>query len=145
MDWFVLFLVAGAGIAVWRIVHQVRRASQVREDDWDSKLIERLRRSGADPFRPVEVDFFVAVPSRDKADQVAERLRAEGFSTDVRELADSADQPWSVHAMRSMQQQLDLQMQLHLRHAQPLGARRCFLADSGCWHWGADKACQSRT
>lgn len=103
MDWFVLFLVAGAGIAVWRIVHQVRRASQVREDDWDSKLIERLRRSGADPFRPVEVDFFVAVPSRDKADQVAERLRAEGFSTDVRELADSADQPWSVHAMRSMQ------------------------------------------
>lgn len=103
MDWFVLFLVAGAAIALWRIFYQVRRVSQIREDDWDSKLIERLRRSGADPFRPVEVDFFVALPSRDKADEIAARLGAEGFVTDVRELADSVDQPWSVHAMRSMQ------------------------------------------
>lgn len=103
MDWFVLFLVAGAGIAVWRIVHQVRRASQQREDDWDAKLIERLRRSGVDPFSSVEVDFFVALPTRDTAESVAARLRTEGFTTDVRELPDSVDQPWSVYAMRSMQ------------------------------------------
>lgn len=102
MDWFVLFLVAGAGIAIWRIGYQLRRASQQREDDWDAKLIERLRRSGVDPFSPVEVDFFVAVPTRDKANEVAARLTAEGFKTDVRELPDSVEQPWSVYAMRAM-------------------------------------------
>ena len=103
MDWFVLFLVAGAGIAIWRIAYQLRRASQQREDDWDTKLIERLRRSGVDPFSPVEVDFFVALPSRAKAEEVAGRLRTEGFKTDVREMTDGGEHPWSVYAMRSMQ------------------------------------------
>jgi len=103
MDWFVLFLAAGAGIAIWRIVHQVRRASRQREDDWDAKLIERLRRSGVDPFTPAEVDFFVALPTRAQADAVAARLKREGFQTDVRELKDGGEHPWSVHAMRSMQ------------------------------------------
>lgn len=103
MDWFVLFLVAGAAIAVARIVQQLRSASQIKQDDWDTKLIERLRRSGVDPFSPVEIDFFVALPTRDGADLVASRLRSEGFEADVREIADSVDHPWSVHAMRSVQ------------------------------------------
>jgi hypothetical protein len=102
MDWLVVFLIAGAAIAVWRIIYQIRRASKLQFDDWDTKLIERLRRSGADPFRPVEVDFFVAVPSEDAARGVAARLQTEGFVTDVRPLADSVDHPWSVHALKTM-------------------------------------------
>ena len=102
MDWFVIFLIAGAAIAVWRIVYQIRRASRVQFDDWDTKLIEKLRRSGVDPFQPVDVDFFVALPSRAVADTVAARLQAEGFTVDIRELADSVDHPWSVHALKSM-------------------------------------------
>ncbi len=102
MDWFSVFLVAAAAIAVWRIVYNVRNTSKSREDDWDARMIERLRRSGTDPFRPVDVDFFVAVPSKEKADAIAARLRAEGFESDVRELKDSVDQPWSVHALKSM-------------------------------------------
>lgn len=102
MDWLVVFLIAGAAIAVWRIIYQIRRASKMPLDDWDTKLIERLRRSGADPFRPVEVDFFMALPSREAADLVAGRLRTEGFETDLRELADSLEHPWSVHALKTM-------------------------------------------
>ena len=102
MDWFVVFLIAGAAIAVWRIVYQLRRASKVQFDDWDTKLIEKLRRSGVDPFQPVDVDFFVALPTREVADTVASRLQAEGFTVDIRELADSVDLPWSVHALKSM-------------------------------------------
>ncbi len=102
MDWFVVFLIAGAAIAVWRIIHQIRRASRVQFDDWDTRLIERLRRSGADPFRPVEVDFFMALPSEQAAASVAGRLTAEGFVTDIRPLADSVDYPWSVHVLKSM-------------------------------------------
>jgi hypothetical protein len=102
MDWFVVFLVAGAAIAVWRIIYNIRNASKSREDDWDARMIERLRRSGVDPFKPVDVDFFVAVPSQDKAESIASRLRAEGFEADIRELRDSVDQPWSVHALKTM-------------------------------------------
>jgi len=102
MDWFVVFLVAGAAIAVWRIIYNVRNASKSREGDWDARMIERLRRSGIDPFKPVDVDFFVAVPSKDKAESMASRLRVEGFETDIRELRDSVDQTWSVHALKSM-------------------------------------------
>jgi len=102
MDWFVIFLIAGAAIAVWRIVYQIRRASRVQFDDWDTKLIEKLRRSGVDPFQPVDVDFFMALPSRVVADTVAARLQAEGFTVDIRKLADSVDHPWSVHALKSM-------------------------------------------
>lgn len=102
MDWFVIFLIAGAAIAVWRIVYQIRRASRVQFDDWDTKLIEKLRRSGVDPFQPVDVDFFMALPSRVVADTVAEYLQAEGFTVDIRKLADSVDHPWSVHALKSM-------------------------------------------
>ncbi|MBM4238374.1 MAG: ribonuclease E inhibitor RraB [Gammaproteobacteria bacterium] len=102
MDWVVVFLIGGGAIAVWRIIYQIRRASKVQLDDWDTKLIERLRRSGVDPFQPVDVDFFVALPSRDVADSVASRLHAEGFTVDIRELADSVDHPWSVHALKSM-------------------------------------------
>jgi regulator of RNase E activity RraB len=102
MDWFVVFLVVGAAIAVWRIVYNVRNVSKSREDDWDARMIERLRRSGIDPFKPVDVDFFVAVPSKEQAESIASRLRAEGFETDVRELRDSVDQPWSVQALKNM-------------------------------------------
>ncbi|NDB17198.1 MAG: ribonuclease E inhibitor RraB [Gammaproteobacteria bacterium] len=94
--------IAGAAIAVWRIVYQLRRASKVQFDDWDTKLIEKLRRSGVDPFQPVDVDFFVALPTREVADTIASRLQAEGFTVDIRELADSVDLPWSVHALKSM-------------------------------------------
>lgn len=102
MDWFVLFLVAAAAIAVARIVYQVRRTALRRQDDWDTRMIERLRRSGADPFAPVEVDFFVAMPNREKADELAARLATEGFSTDVRSIEGSIEHPWSVHARKSM-------------------------------------------
>ncbi len=102
MGWFVVFLIAGATIAVWRIVYQIRRVSRVQVDDWDTKLIEKLRRSGVDPFKPVDVDFFVALPSREVADTVASRLQAEGFTVDVRELVDSVDHSWSVHALKNM-------------------------------------------
>lgn len=102
MDWLVLFLVAAAAIAIARIVYQVRRTATRRQDDWDSRMIERLRRSGADPFAPVEVDFFVAMPDRGKADELAARLTTEGFSTDVRPIEGSVEHPWSVHARKSM-------------------------------------------
>lgn len=108
MDLFYLFLLAAAVLAIWRVVYQVRRAARVQPDDWDAKLIERLRRGGtADPFRPVELDFFVAMPTREGADSICAALTREGYVVDVREISESPDQPFSVHAVKSMHLTLD--------------------------------------
>ncbi len=107
MDWFVIFLVAGAAIALWRIVVHVRKLGQRNEDDWDSRLIERIRRSGIDPFKPIEVDFFLALPGEAVAREVADELGREGFSVDVKPVPDSTEHPFSVHAMKRMQLSLD--------------------------------------
>lgn len=103
MDWFVLFLVAAAAIAVARIVYQVRRTATRREDDWDAKLIERLRRSGMDPFKSWEIDFFLAMPTFESAQQLARMLEREGYAVDVREVTDGGEHPISVHALKAMQ------------------------------------------
>lgn len=102
MDWFVLFLVAGAAIAVGRIIYQIRRTTTRREDDWDTRMIERLRRSGIDPFSPVEVDFFVAMPSREAADALAGRLASDGFTIDLRPIEGSSEHPWSIHVRKAL-------------------------------------------
>ncbi|MFO1426204.1 MAG: ribonuclease E inhibitor RraB [Steroidobacteraceae bacterium] len=108
MSWLYAFLVIGAALAIGRIVFQVRKLRAQPVDDWDSKLIERLRRSGADPFRPHDVDFFLALPSELAATAVMRRLEAEGFSVDVRHAPEHADHPYSVHAQKAMQLSIEV-------------------------------------
>ena len=107
MSWLYIFLVIGAAMAVGRIWFSVRKLRQQPSDDWDSRLIERLRRGGADPFRPLDIDFFLALPSEAAAQAAAQRLDAEGFRVDVRAVSESTDHPFSVHAIRSMQLNAD--------------------------------------
>lgn len=104
MDWMLLLVLAGGAVALWRIVHKVRAARSQREDDWDTRLVERLRRGGGiDPFQAVEVDFFVALPNMEAAQRVVAKLADEGYAADLREIPDAPDHPFSVNARRSMQ------------------------------------------
>ncbi|MCU0760222.1 MAG: ribonuclease E inhibitor RraB [Steroidobacteraceae bacterium] len=107
MSWLYVFLLLGAALAIGRIWFQVKKLREQPVDDWDARLIERLRRGGADPFRPIDVDFFVAMPSESAAAGVAERLEAEGFRVDVRAVSESTEHPWSVHAIKPMQLNAD--------------------------------------
>jgi hypothetical protein len=103
MNWFLslLFLV-GAGI-LWRIYSDVRKAKEKRVKDWDESLIERLRKSGSDPFQPHDVDFFMAMPSEDAGQAVAAILQAEGYQVDLHAAPDNpADTPFSLHATKSL-------------------------------------------
>ena len=106
MSWLYVFLLIGAALAIGRIWFQLRKLRQRPVDDWDTKLIERLRR-GTDPFRPIDVDFFLALPSEAAASVAAQRLTAEGFGVDVRQVSNSTDYPWSVHACKPMQLTVD--------------------------------------
>jgi regulator of ribonuclease activity B len=103
MNWFLslLFLV-GAGI-LWRIYSDVRKAKEKRVKDWDESLIERLRKSGSDPFQPHDVDFFMAMPSEAAGQAVAAILQGEGYKVDVHAAPDNpADTPFSLHATKSL-------------------------------------------
>jgi hypothetical protein len=103
MDYMLLLLVVGGVVVLWRIVHKFRSLRDVREDDWDSKFIARLRRSGVDPFKPVEVDFFLALPDTESAQRISARLTEDLFTPDIRATDGPADLPISVHARKVMQ------------------------------------------
>jgi hypothetical protein len=107
MSWLYVFLALGAALAIGRIAFQLKKLRDQPTDDWDARLIERLRRGGADPFRALDIDFFLALPSESAANAVAQQLEAEGFRVDTRAVAESAGHPFSVHAIKSMQLNLD--------------------------------------
>lgn len=102
MKWLYLLLLVGGALAIGRIVLQLRRLKNQKDDDWDTKLIERLRRGGSDPFRPQPLDFFIGMPDEGAAQRIAQRLVSEGFEVDVRAVADSVSHPFSVHAKKAM-------------------------------------------
>lgn len=107
MSWLYVFLALGAALAIGRIGFQINKLREQPIDDWDARLIERLRRGGADPFRALDIDFFLALPSEAAANVVAQQLASEGFRVDTRAVAESTGHPFSVHAIKSMQLNVD--------------------------------------
>lgn len=103
MDWILLLLVAGAAVIFWRIVQKVRALRNTREEDYDARFISQLRRSGVDPFKPVDVDFFLALPTREAAERLAARLEEDLFTPDIRVTEGPGDLPVSVQARKVMQ------------------------------------------
>jgi hypothetical protein len=103
MDYMLLLLVIGGVLIVGRIVHKLRSLRAAREEDWDTRFIERLRRSGVDPFKPVAVDFFLALPSVEAAERVSAQLAEELFEADIRSTDGAGDLPVSLHARKTMQ------------------------------------------
>jgi hypothetical protein len=57
---------------------------------------------GSDPFKPHDLDFFLAFPTREAADAVAAQMTTEGFKTDVIDTPDSGELRFSLHAQKSL-------------------------------------------
>jgi len=90
--WMYLFALIGGALAAWRIWQNLNKLRQRQNDSWDARLIDQLRKRGSDPFKPHDVDFFLAFPSVEAAEQLAGQLRGEGFDADiVDEPIDSVD------------------------------------------------------
>ena len=94
---------SAACIAAWRIWQNLNKLRQRKNDSWDARLIDQLRKRGSDPFKPHDVDFFLAFPTREAAEQLAAQLRAEGFDADVVDEPENGDLRYSLHAHKSMQ------------------------------------------
>jgi hypothetical protein len=103
MSW-ILVALAAAGIAaaarIYFSLQKLRRTDRV--DDWDARMIERVRSQGVDPFRPQEVDFFFALPDAVACNAVRSVLQAEEYAVDVREMEESSAHPFSLHASKAL-------------------------------------------
>jgi len=102
-NWMYFFAILGGLLAGFRIWQNLQKLRRQKNDSWDARLIDQLRKRGSDPFKPHDVDFFLAFPSQQSADDLAKQLRAEGFDADVVDEPESGDLRWSLHLHKSMQ------------------------------------------
>lgn len=107
MNWLLVMLLVAGGLALGRIFLNLKKLRDQNEDDWDAKLIARLRSAGSDPFRPHDVDFFLAMPSNEVAEKVKAQLVADGFVVDLRNVPENPTHPVSLHVLKSMQLSVD--------------------------------------
>jgi hypothetical protein len=101
-NWMYVFAIIGGVIAGWRIVQNLNKLRQRKNDSWDARLIDQLRKRGSDPFKPHDLDFFLAFPTREAADAVAAQLTTDGFKTDVIDTPESGELRFSLHAQKSL-------------------------------------------
>ena len=101
--WIYALAILGGMIAAFRIWQNLQKLRQRKNDSWDERLIDQLRKRGSDPFKPHDVDFFLAFPSAEAAERLATRLRGEGFDADVVDRPENGDLRYSLHAHKSMQ------------------------------------------
>jgi len=101
-NWMYLFAVIGGGIAVWRISQNLNKLRTHKNDTWDERLIDQLRKQGSDPFKPHDVDFFLAFPARESAEFLAARFKTEGFDTDVVDSPENGELRYGLHLHKSM-------------------------------------------
>lgn len=101
--WMYAFAIIGGVVAAWRIWQNLQKLRRQQNDSWDKRLIDQLRKRGSDPFKPHDVDFFLAFPSSESAGQLAEQLRGEGFDAEIRDTPDNGELRWVLHAHKSMQ------------------------------------------
>ena len=102
MDWLLILVVAAAGAALTRIYTRVRKIHREQGENWDAKLIERMRRQGSDPFKSYDVVFFFAMPNESASGTAVSRLEAEGFAVDVKRVPENTEYPFSLRASKSM-------------------------------------------
>lgn len=98
-----VFLIIGGVLAGFRIWQNLQKLRQRKNDSWDARLIDQLRKRGSDPFKPHDVDFFLAFPTSEAAEQTATQLRSEGFDADVLDKPENGELRFSLHAHKSMQ------------------------------------------
>ncbi|HET9864960.1 MAG TPA: ribonuclease E inhibitor RraB [Steroidobacteraceae bacterium] len=103
IEWLYVFAIFGGLVAGWRIWQNLQKLRQRQNDSWDARLIDQLRKRGSDPFKPHDVDFFLAFRASVAAEQVLLQFRGEGFDGELRDTPDNGDLRYVVHLHKSMQ------------------------------------------
>jgi hypothetical protein len=102
-NWMYFFAILGGLIAAYRIWQNLQKLRQRQNDSWDARLIDQLRKRGSDPFKPHDVDFFLAFPTREAADGLMTQLKTEGFDGEVVDTPENGELRYVLHVHKSMQ------------------------------------------
>ena len=102
MNWLTLLFLVAAAVIVGRVFFKLRDLRGQKQDDWDTRAIDRLRKQGSDPFKEHEVDFFFALPNDEACRAVNAQLERDGYSIDIKAVPDSPDLAFSLHARKFM-------------------------------------------
>jgi hypothetical protein len=105
-EWLLGLAVVAAIVVVVRVYMSLRKLKQdlAEGGDYDTRTIERIRRSpGADPFKPLNIDFFFGLPDEEASRIVNAELEKDGFAVDIRVMTEDPVYPVSLHATKSMQ------------------------------------------
>ena len=123
-NWLFIFAIIGGLLAGFRIWQNLQKLRRQKNDSWDARLIDQLRKRGSDPFKAHDVDFFLAFPSPDAAEDLAKQLRSEGFDADVVDEPESGELRYSLHAHRSMKLTVPDMQELSRRLTEAATARQ---------------------
>ena len=102
MSWLLIVLIVAGCAILARIYFKVKSIRGAAQEDWDSRVIDRLRKAGSDPFKAHDVDFFFGLPNEGAAQAVNAELEREGFAIDIKAVPENSDYPYSLHARKSM-------------------------------------------
>ena len=69
-------------------------------DDADGDALRRVAATGADMSRPMEIEFFVAVPGREAGEAVARLVAAAGYRPEL--VHDEEDDRWDCYCRKTM-------------------------------------------
>jgi len=74
-------------------------------DDATGDALRRIAETGSDLAKPMKIDFFVAVPSKDTGDKIALKARDLGFATSVE--MDDEDLEWTCYCTKVLVPEYD--------------------------------------
>jgi hypothetical protein len=123
-NWLFIFAIIGGLLAGFRIWQNLQKLRRQKNDSWDARLIDQLRKRGSDPFKAHDVDFFLAFPTPDAAEDLAKQLRGEGFDADVVDEPESGELRYSLHAHKSMKLTVPDMQELSRRLTEAATARQ---------------------
>lgn len=69
-------------------------------DNKTRRALEQLENNGSDLSKPLEIDFFVAVPSEDKGHEVALKAQNLGFKISVEQDLETKD--WTCYCTKTI-------------------------------------------
>jgi|SRR5690606_16823030 regulator of RNase E activity RraB len=81
-------------------------SAQSIAEQQDARVIENLISAGSDISKPHNIDFFMFMPSKAKANSAAAEMEHLGYTIASVD-RDSAQSQWQIHATRVMAPQLD--------------------------------------
>ena len=123
-NWLFVFAIIGGLLAGFRIWQNLQKLRRQKNDSWDARLIDQLRKRGSDPFKAHDVDFFLAFPTPEAAEDLAKQLRSEGFDADVVDEPESGELRYSLHAHKSMKLTVPDMQELSRRLTEAATARQ---------------------